>query len=71
MNIETAIKGKPIEGTLFICAYDYFETDLLSCQADNGSSSEYSWKIDENKEDQTENRVHVFQTWKKQLSESD
>lgn len=26
----------------------YYSTDLLSCQADNGSSSKYNWKIDKN-----------------------
>lgn len=53
--------------------YDHCNVDLLSCRADNGSSSEYSFKIDKNKENQTvkkKKRVHVFQTWKKQLSES-
>ena len=49
--------------------YGYCNIDLLSCQVDNCSSSQYSWKIEKNKEDQTENRVHVFQTWKKQLSD--
>lgn len=52
--------------------YNCCNIDLLSFQADNGSSSKYSCKIDKNKENQKQKkRAHIFQTWKKQLFESD
>lgn len=40
--------------------YDYCDIDLLSCQADNGSSSKYSWKIDKNKENQKQKKGYTF-----------
>lgn len=43
---------------------------FLPYQGDNGSSlSKYSFKIDKNKV-KWGGRVHVFQTWKKQVSKS-
>lgn len=69
VNIEIEIYGN----TTFLCTSTIRITVILICcliKEDNGSSSsQYSFKIDKNKENQTETRVHVFQTWKKQLSE--
>lgn len=39
----------------YMCTYDNWNMDLVTCQTDDDSSSRYSWKIDKNKEDQTEN----------------
>lgn len=38
-----------------MCTCDNWNMDLVTCQTDDDSSSRYSWKIDKNKEDQTEN----------------